>query len=478
MEFFARLRERTGPAQLGLCVGLDPTPARLPEWARRHPDPVLAFLRWVIEATAEVAAAYKPNLAFYLALGLSGLETLRAVRAAIPPEIPVILDGKFGDIGWTAEAYAQFAFDILRADAVTLSPFPGPEGLRPFLSREGRGIFLLIRTSNPGAEAVQELGVGGEPFYQALARQVRSWPGSERVGFVVGATVPHALAALRRLAPDRWFLIPGVGPQGGDPETARILAGPPALIAASREILEAPDPGAAARSLVERLRGTAFPSAVARTLARLLYETGCVRFGEFVLKSGQPSPIYLDLRRLVAFPAWLEMVAGMYAALLDRLTFDRLAAIPYAALPIGTAVALRTGRPLLYPRKEAKTYGTAQRIEGDFRPGETVVVLDDVLTTGASKREAIRTLEEAGLRVTDIVVLVDREQGGRQELEAAGYRVHAVITLTALLDALVMEGKLLPAERDRIRQALGHEASPSAPGQGTQPVRRDPVAWD
>ncbi|MCX7691525.1 orotidine-5'-phosphate decarboxylase [Thermoflexus sp.] len=459
MEFFERLYERTRGTRLGLCVGLDPAPARLPAWAHRHPDPALAFLRWIIEATAEVAAAYKPNLAFYLALGPSGLETLRAVRAAIPPEIPVILDGKFGDIGWTAEAYAQFAFEVLRADAVTLNPFLGPETLRPFRSREGRGIFLLIRTSNPGAEAVQELPVQGEAFYLALARRVLSWPGGGGVGFVVGATVPHALAALRRLAPDRWFLIPGIGPQGGDPATAVALAGPPALIAASREILEAPDPGAAARSLLERMQeaagGQGRPSAAAaRALARWLFETGCIRFGEFLLKSGQRSPIYLDLRRLVTFPRTLEAVANLYAALLEGLVFDRLAALPYAALPIGTAVALQTGRPLIYPRKEAKAYGTAQRIEGDFHPGETVVVLDDVLTTGASKREAIQILEEAGLRVTDIVVLVDREQGGREELEAAGYRVHAVITLTDLLETLAAEGWISPETRDRVRAEL------------------------
>jgi uridine monophosphate synthetase len=466
MTFFDRLRERTGPSGLGLCIGLDPVPERLPAWARRHPDPVVAFVRWVVEATAEFAAAYKPNLAFYLAMGTSGLETLRMVRAMIPPEIPVILDGKFGDIGWTAEAYARFAFDVLRADAVTLSPFLGPESLRPFLDRADRGVFLLIRTSNPGAEAVQELPVRGEPLYQALARQVEGWAGSERIGFVVGATVPAALTALRRLAPDRWLLIPGIGPQGGDVETVKALAGPPALIAASREILEAPDPGAAARALGEALRGReAAPEAGAiRALARGLYEAGCIRFGDFVLKSGQRSPIYLDLRQLVAFPALLEMVAGLYATVLERLAFDRLAAIPYAALPIGTAVALRMRRPLLYPRREAKAYGTGQRIEGTFHPGETVVVLDDVLTTGASKWEAIRVLEEAGLRVTDIVVLVDREQGGRPELEAAGYRVHAVTTLTALLDALVAEGKLLPAERDRIQEAL--RRSPAAASSG------------
>ncbi|HXF68870.1 MAG TPA: orotidine-5'-phosphate decarboxylase [Thermoflexus sp.] len=458
MEFFERLDERTRGTRLGLCVGLDPVPARFPEWARRHPDPARIFLRWIIEATAEAAAAYKPNLAFYLALGTSGLETLRAVRAAIPPEIPVILDGKFGDIGWTAEAYAQFAFEVLRADAVTLNPFLGPEALRPFLSYKGRGLFLLIRTSNPNAEAVQELPVEGEPLYQALARRILSWPESERIGFVVGATAPHALAALRRIGPDRWFLIPGIGPQGGDVAAVKALAGPPALIAVSREILEAPDPGAAARSLVERWQGDpakALSSTLKRILARWLYETGCIRFGEFVLKSGSRSPIYLDLRRLVSFPQRLEAVAGLYAALLERLSFDRLAALPYAALPIGTAVALRTGRPLLYPRKEAKGYGTGQRIEGEFRPGETVVVLDDVLTTGLSKREAIQVLEEAELRVTDIVVLVDREQGGREELEAAGYRVHAAITLTDLLEALVEEGLISEEERRRVRAALG-----------------------
>lgn len=451
MGFFDRLAERVGESRLGLCVGLDPVPAHLPAWAHRHPDPVRAFLQHVIEATAETAAAYKPNLAFFLALGPSGLETLRAVRAAIPPEIPVILDGKFGDIGWTAEAYARFAFEVLGADAVTLQPFLGPEALEPFARYADRGIFLLIRTSNPKAEAVQELSVGGEPLYQALARQALGWPGGERIGFVVGATAPHALAALRRLAPDRWFLIPGVGPQGGDLEAVKALAGPPALIAASREILTASDPGAAARALADRLRG---PAAPARALARWLHETGCVRFGDFVLKSGRRSPIYLDLRRLASFPRQLEAVAGVYARLLEGLAFDRLAAIPYAALPIGTAVAMRTGRPLIYPRREAKGYGTGQRIEGEFRPGETAVVLDDVLTTGASKWEAIRALEEAGLRVTDVVVLVDREQGGRAELEGAGYRVHAAITLTDLLDALVAEGRLAPAERERVRRAL------------------------
>jgi len=248
--------------------------------------------------------------------------------------------------------------------------------------------------------------------------------------------------------------------------TARSPNWAPALIAASREILEAPDPRTAARALGEALRGreSAPVAGAIRALARGLYEAGCIRFGDFVLKSGQRSSIYLDLRRLVAFPALLEMVAGLYAAVLERLAFDRLAAIPYAALPIGTAVALRMRRPLLYPRREAKAYGTGQRIEGEFHPGEAVAVLDDVLTTGASKWEAIRVLEEAGLRVTDIVVLVDREQGGRPELEAAGYRVHAVTTLNVLLDALVAEGRLLPAERDRIREAL--RRSPAAASSG------------
>jgi len=148
--------------------------------------------------------------------------------------------------------------------------------------------------------------------------------------------------------------------------------------------------------------------------------------------------------------------------MLQDLTYDRLAAIPYAALPIGTTVSLLTGKPLIYPRKEVKEYGTGRSIEGAYAPGERVVVLDDLITTGGSKVRAIAPLQEAGLAVQDVVVLIDREQGGREELAARGLRLHAALRLTEILDVLVAAGRITPAQRDEVRAYIaatrkGHE---------------------
>jgi len=147
-------------------------------------------------------------------------------------------------------------------------------------------------------------------------------------------------------------------------------------------------------------------------------------------------------------------VARAFAGLLAGLRFDRIAAIPYGGLPIGQAAALATGAPLIYPRREAKDYGTKKLIEGRFEKGETVVVLDDLITTGGSKLEAIAPLSDVGLKVTDVAVLVDREQGGREELAAHGLRLHSVLTLSSLLDILVRRGRIGETVRSDVRQAL------------------------
>jgi len=169
-------------------------------------------------------------------------------------------------------------------------------------------------------------------------------------------------------------------------------------------------------------------------LADALLEAGCVKFGEFTLKSGLKSPIYIDLRQVISFPKLLEQIAAAYLPILKELKFQRIAGLPYAAIPIATAISLRGGYPMIYPRKEVKDYGTKAEIEGEFNPGETVVVIDDLATTGGSKFEAIEKLTRAGLKITDVVVLIDRQSGAKEALEQAGFQLHAVLTITGLLD--------------------------------------------
>jgi orotidine-5'-phosphate decarboxylase len=233
-----------------LCVGLD---SSIMEMLKRnihtghidHPEEVIFnFNREIIKATADIAAVYKPNLAFYLQHGIYGLNALERTIFEIhvrAPEVPVILDGKFGDIGNTNDGYVEFAFNMLHADAVTVSPYLGGEALKPFLDRKDKGIFALCRTSNPGANEFQDLRVSGgvaEPsVYQIVARRVATdWNKNNNCGLVVGATYPDELTEVRRLT-DLPILIPGVGAQGGDLEASVKAARHRFLINSSRGII-------------------------------------------------------------------------------------------------------------------------------------------------------------------------------------------------------------------------------------------------
>jgi uridine monophosphate synthetase len=192
-----------------------------------------------------------------------------------------------------------------------------------------------------------------------------------------------------------------------------------------------------------------------RALADDLLSSNCVRFGQFTLKSGLVSPIYLDLRRLVSYPAILKRVAHAYGEILRPLNFDRIAGIPYAALPIATAASLELNKPLLYPRREVKDYGTKAAIEGEYNAGETVVVLDDLATTGETKFEAIEKLTGAGLKVRDIVVLIDRGQGAGDLLARAGFSLHAVTTLPRLLDIWRESNAITMEQYAAVQEFLG-----------------------
>jgi len=255
-----------------LCVGLDPTLETLPAGVEHSPAGLLRFNQHIIEATADLVCAYKPNLAFYEALGEEGWTVLRETVRAVPAGIPVIADAKRGDVGSTAVAYAEAIFDRLGFDACTVSPYLGRDAVTPFADRPGRFAFVLCRTSNPSAVGVQDLLVQGEPLYVHIARQICLWGPPESVGLVVGTTDPDGARRAAAAAPDRWLLAPGLGAQGGDLAATAAALGPSAartLWTVSRGVSRA-DPTTAyakgARAAALALRD-AVNAAIARDVA-------------------------------------------------------------------------------------------------------------------------------------------------------------------------------------------------------------------
>ena len=238
-----------------LCVGLDP-PLDLAE-------DLSSYGRRILDATHRLSCCCKPNSAFYEARGPAGLEVLgRTIAYAHEAGLPVILDCKRGDIGNTAEAYAHAAFVALGADAVTLSPYLGEDGVRPFARAGGKGIFVLCRTSNPSGAELQCLDCAGEPLYRVVARRASAWIGGGAVGLVMGATFVEPIAEIRRLLPSVWFLIPGIGAQGGSMDAVRAGATPEGtgvVVNVSRGIGGDADPAARASEVRDELNRARYP---------------------------------------------------------------------------------------------------------------------------------------------------------------------------------------------------------------------------
>jgi orotidine-5'-phosphate decarboxylase len=261
MKFIHRLQKAQQNNNSLLCVGLDIDPARLPQHLRSTGNPVVQFNRRIIEATCDLVCAYKLNLAFYEALGERGWQSLQQTLAYIPAGVVTIGDGKRGDIGNSSERYAKAIFDGFGFDGATVHPYMGYDSVEPFLRYEDRGTFLLVLTSNEGSSDFQRLTFGGKPFYQKVVQAAVRWNTRKNIGLVVGATHPEELLPVRKLAGEMPILIPGIGKQRGDVESAVRYGcnkkGLLAIINASRSIIYASngkDFATAARKEATRLR--------------------------------------------------------------------------------------------------------------------------------------------------------------------------------------------------------------------------------
>ncbi|KAG7369503.1 orotate phosphoribosyltransferase [Nitzschia inconspicua] len=473
--FFVKLEARCKDIQSLLCVGLDPhfKELQLPATAtlEQQCDAAFSFCKTIIDATLQFSACYKPNAAFFEALGDHGMITLKRVLQEIPPEIPVLLDVKRGDIGTTAAAYAQAAFQHLpNADAVTLSPLMGWDSIAPFVTEQysHKGAFLLCKTSNPGSNDLLALNLStNETLFERIAALSQQWSVQHgaSLGLVVGATDASALKKARMAAPNAWILAPGVGAQGGDLEAA-LESGlnteaSGMLIPVSRGISQAEHPRVAAKELVDAINAvrdkivagnnnnnnktndfdmaatsstTPFSSSSSSSIQPYQMEflefslhVGVLKFGSFTLKSGRISPYFFNAG-LFATGASLFQLGSAYAAAIMASTelvdsnsnstpkFDVLFGPAYKGIPLGAVVSAALYSQFginvgyAYNRKEAKDHGEGGTLVGASLTGQRVLVIDDVITAGTAIRESYDLLQGVGATMVGVVIALDRAE--------------------------------------------------------------------
>ncbi|MEM8638256.1 MAG: bifunctional orotidine-5'-phosphate decarboxylase/orotate phosphoribosyltransferase [Cyanobacteria bacterium P01_G01_bin.54] len=447
-----------------LVAGLDPNPELLPAVYGdvSTPDRLLPALRqwlgWIIDQTQAWVCAYKPSLGFYQALGGAGLDLLQAVIRVIPPDIPVILDAKHSDLN-TSTPLARSVFLDWQMDAITLNAYPGQDLVAPFLIYPGKAVFVLACTSNPSAAELQQYPTPEAPVYLQVVQAAQQWGTAAQLALEVGTTEPEVLAKVRAIAPERLILARSIWQDGVD--LSRLLTaglnknGDALLLPLPQDWMSQPDLAANCRSLnqeIQQLRDHLVQTQAScelwsanvclleqhphQDLILQLYDLGCILFGNFVQASGATFPYYIDLRKIISNPQVFQTVLNAYAQILQTLSFDRIAGIPYGSLPTATGLALQLNHPMIFPRKEVKAHGTRRLVEGHFQPGETVVVVDDILISGKSAMEGAAKLQSVGLRVQDIVVLLDHEPNVKQTLQTHGYRAHSVLTLSEVVQTL------------------------------------------
>ncbi|QLE44991.1 bifunctional orotidine-5'-phosphate decarboxylase/orotate phosphoribosyltransferase [Nostoc sp. C052] len=466
MNFFDKLNRNILQNQSLLFVGLDPNPEMMP--TRYESEELITglekWLQFIIAETADFVCAYKPTLGFYEALGIPGLELLYKTLAAIPAHIPVILDAKHSDLN-TSTIFARTVFTEWQVDAITLSPYTGQDHVAPFLVYPDKAVFILCCTSNPGAEALQQYPAKESPLYLQVVKESKTWGTPEQLGLEVGTTNPEVLALIRAVAPERIIMARSIWAEGQNLkqilEAGLNANGDGLLIPVPQDTLgntKLSEEVQSLRAEINQIKAEIiydnstcsvwFPDVCLlnqhpqQDLILQLYDIDCIMFGSFVQASGAIFPYYIDLRKIISNPQVFNQVLTAYEDILKNLSFDRLAGIPYGSLPTATGLALRLHCPMIFPRKEVKAHGTRRVIEGNFHPGETVVVVDDILISGKSVMEGAGKLESAGLKVDDIVVFIDHEQGVKDRLQQNGYRSHAVLTISEITNTLYQAGRI------------------------------------
>jgi len=471
MNFFDKLNNAIAQNQSLLVAGLDPNPEMIPSRYHKQEDNLDSidvlwdWLQFIIAETADLVCAYRPTFGFYQALGIRGLELLQKTLTAIPAHIPIILDTKHSDLN-TSTAFARTVFQEWQVDAVTLNPYSGQDQVAPFLVYPDQAVFVLCCSSNPAATALQQYPTPESPLYLQVVKEAKNWGIPEQLALEVGTNDANILARIRAIAPERLILARSIWAEGGA-DLQQILTaglngdGDGLLIPVPLDMLVDEQPSIAIESLRESINQTRSQILRENATCELwmpdvcllephpqqdlilqLYDIDCILFGNFVQASGATFPYYIDLRKIISQPQIFHQILSAYADILKKLSFDRIAGIPYGSLPTATGLSLRLHHPMIYPRKEVKAHGTRRLIEGNFEPGETVVVVDDILISGKSAMEGAEKLKSAGLKVNDIVVFMDHEQGVKDRLKANGYQAHSVLTISEITETLYQAGRI------------------------------------
>lgn len=458
-----------------LCVGLDVV--------ADADTSLYEKAKMIVEATADIAAAYKPNDAFYAGQGSEGiaqLEELVGYIKELAPDTLVIWDAKRADIANTNNGYAAQQ-ERLGAEGITIHPYLGGEAVKPLLSNEDNIGFVLGHTSNPGAGEFQHLQLqSGEMLWEHVVKNVAEgdqWQHGAARGLVLGATYPEELAKARHLAGDDVvFLVPGVGKQGGDLDKsvrgAMNADGNGFIINVSSGISKAENHKGEVtvrsirkaalgfhkrtKEVWEDAKQNPQPSYYEKMfldfdmrLGRQLLDEKCLNFGKFTLKSGMDSPVYMDLRAAITDPDVRSNITQIYVDMVERQEemrgrkFDLIAGNPQAATAFGTLVADRMHRRLIQPRAgEAKDHGLKRKVEGRFEEGEDVHLIEDLTTTASSVMETAVQLEEAGLVLAGVSTLIDREQGGTKRLRFFNKLNTSASTMRRVVTALGESGDI------------------------------------